>query len=346
MTEQTRELGGVWHLVADSSFRTSPLYDRIARGVADDEDVLALVLEAPPSGHFPLLLLAAVHYLVLGGLDHPLADVYDGRSGADPVPLFRDLCLSHREEIIDLLSRRHVQTNEVGRSAYFGLALAAAADRLGEPLALIDVGASAGLNLRCDRYLLDYGDRGTTGPRDAAVRIGCEIRAGHPPIRPSLPMLAAAVGIDRAPADVTDPDDARWLVACVWPQSDRLARARMAIEDAAADPPQVLEGDAFDALPAAVRGVPSEAVACVSTFWSFAYFPPDRRPEFTALLTDLASERPLVWLYGDGPGAGPDFGESQDECVLGLVYFESGAPKPVLLAQVHPHGDWLNWVAD
>jgi hypothetical protein len=71
----------------------------------------------------------------------------------------------------------------------------------------------------------------------------------------------------------------------------------------------------------------------------------EERPAFTDLLADLARERPLVWLYGEGPGIGPAFGEPPDECVLGLVFFDDGVPEPVLLAQVHPHGDWLRWMA-
>ncbi|MBV8304383.1 MAG: DUF2332 domain-containing protein, partial [Acidimicrobiia bacterium] len=240
MDDRVRDLGAVWELVADTAFGSrAPLYDRIARAVARDDEVLALVLEAPPEGHFPLTLLAAVHYLVLSGVDHPLAAVYAGQSDADPVPLFRDLCLSHRDEIVGLLAVRHVQTNEVGRSALMGPALAVAAERLRRPLALIDVGASAGLNLRCDRYLLDYGERGRTGPAHAAVRIPCEVAGGNPPIRPSLPPVVAAVGIDRSPIDVTEPDDARWLLACLWPETGRLARTELAIAEAAIDPPVV-----------------------------------------------------------------------------------------------------------
>ena len=71
--------------VADSSCRGySPLYDRICRTVAESDEVLDLVAEAPPPSHNPVLLLAAVHYLVLGGIDHPLAAVYAGDSDADP----------------------------------------------------------------------------------------------------------------------------------------------------------------------------------------------------------------------------------------------------------------------
>jgi hypothetical protein len=158
-------LADIWIHIADTGCRDySPLYDRICRIVAGSDAVLDLVRQAPPAGHFPNVLLGAVHYLLLGGLDHPLAAVYAGESDADPGPLFVDVCLAHRAEILDLLATRHTNTNEVGRSALLGPALTAVADRLGAPLGLVDVGASAGLNLLCDRYRLDYGAAGGTGP--------------------------------------------------------------------------------------------------------------------------------------------------------------------------------------
>ena len=159
-----RDLAAIWVYVADYSCRGySPLYDRICRTVAENDDVLDLVCEAPPTGHNPVLLLAAVHYLLLGGLDHPLAAVYAGESDADPGPLFVDLCLNHRDAILELLATEQVNTNEVGRSALIGPALTTVASRLGAPLGHVDVGCSAGLNLLCDRYRLDYGSAGASG---------------------------------------------------------------------------------------------------------------------------------------------------------------------------------------
>ncbi|HTN81901.1 MAG TPA: DUF2332 family protein, partial [Acidimicrobiales bacterium] len=106
-----RDLGKIWVYVADSSCRGySPIYDRICRTVAESDDVLDLVSEAPPIGHNPVLLLAAVHYLVLGGLEHPLAEVYAGESDADPGSLFVDLCLENRDAILELLATRQVNT--------------------------------------------------------------------------------------------------------------------------------------------------------------------------------------------------------------------------------------------
>ena len=169
-----------------------------------------------------MLLLAAVHYLLLGGLDHPLAAVYAGESDADPGPLFVDLCLQNREALLELLATEQVNTNEVGRSAVIGPALTAVAARLSAPLGHIDVGCSAGLNLLCDRYRLDYGPAGATGPEDAPVKIRCDVVGGSPPIAPALPTITARVGLDRAPLDVHDPQQSRWQLACVWPDTGRL----------------------------------------------------------------------------------------------------------------------------
>src|SRR6478672_181956 len=119
-----RDLGAIWLYVADTSCRGySPIYDRICRTVADNDEVLDLVSEAPRHAHNPVLLLASVHYLLLGGDDHPLAAVYAGVSDADPGPLFVDLCLARRDDLRELLATKHVNTNEVGRSALLGPAL-------------------------------------------------------------------------------------------------------------------------------------------------------------------------------------------------------------------------------
>ena len=56
-----------------------------------------MVNESPPSGHMPNVLLAAAYFLVLSGVDHPLAAVYAGESDADPGPLFADFCLTQRD---------------------------------------------------------------------------------------------------------------------------------------------------------------------------------------------------------------------------------------------------------
>ncbi len=224
------------------------------------------MVEAAPAGaHLPNVLLAAVHYLLLSGLQHPLADVYAGRSDGDPGPLFMDVCLGHREAIVKLLATRHTNTNEVGRSALLGPALTEVASRLGQPIGLVDVGCSAGLNLLCDRYLIDYGPAGVTGPAEAGVRLSCQVVRGSPPIAGRLPPILARVGLDRDPVDLRDDDSVRWQLACVWPETARLARTRMALEQARDARLHIVRGDAVDALPDLLGALPSECVPVVVT---------------------------------------------------------------------------------
>ena len=350
--EQSDELAALWEWFAGTIVPDySPLYTHIAGSVAQDRALLDLVREAPPEAHMPLVLLAAVHYLVLHGVDHPLAAVYAGRSRQDPAPLFHDLCMRHRREILELMSQRRVQTNEVGRSALLAPALTQLGRVHGLPLHLVDVGASAGLNLCCDRYLLDYGDRGRTGPSDAEVHISCEVRGGHPPIAPQLGPISTRLGIDLDPVDLDDPADVQWLLACVWPDTGRLERTRWAIEAVRRQRPPVVGGDALDVLPGVLGDLPAQGVVCVVTTWVMAYLSPDKRARFVELLGEWGQRRPVVWICGESVGVveavrGVESGEPGDPAtgeVLTAVSFDAGSPQPELLARVHPHGRWLDW---
>ena len=349
-----RPLGEIWLYVADSSCRRySPLYDEICRVVATSDDVLDLVSRAPDYGHNPLLLLAGVHDLILGGADHPLADVYAGRSGEPPGPLFVDFCLGHSDELIECLSTRHVNTNEVGRSAILGPALTTVAARFGEPIAHLDVGCSAGLNLLADRYRLDYGPAGGTGSPDASVRIDCEVIGGAPPIAPSLPKVVARVGLDRDLVDLDDDRQVRWQLACVWPDTGRLQRTRAALEVARAASLTLIEGDAVRDVASSISSLPPDGIAVVTTTFVVGYLSKEERRELRSVLERASRARPIVWISADAPGvvAGIPVGhevrdaDGVESSVLGLVTFTESTAVEELLAYVHPHGSTIDWRA-
>jgi hypothetical protein len=347
-------LADLWSWYADNVFSGySPLYARISRTVAASDDVLALIDEAPPQSHQPNVLLAAVHYLLLGGLAHPLAAVYAGASDADPGPLFVDVCLTHRAEILELLTTRHTNTNEVGRSAVIALALTTVGSRAASPLAQVDVGCSAGLNLLCDRYRIDYGQAGATGPVDAAVQISCTVVGGRPPIEPLVPPIAERVGIDRDPVDVTDDDQARWQLALVFPDTNRLPRTRLALQELRNDPPRIVPGDAVETIAPVLLGLPPDALAVVTTTWVVAYFSSEHRVAFREQLAEVSRKRPVAWISAEGPNTidlftgldVPSDAQGTEASILGLARFDGGELETEVLGFVHPHGLWVDWRA-
>jgi len=345
-------LSRIWREFAEIECGTySPLYAAISHAVADDPELLALVAAAPPNGRQPNVLLAAVHYLVLGGIAHPLADVYADRADPDRAPvLFRDLCRSQWPHIGQLLAGRHTQTNEPGRSALVAVGLAAAADLVGEPFALLDAGCSAGLNLLIDRYRFDYGPRGSLGPADSPITFACELRETAP-VPTRLPAIAARLGIHRAPVDIADADDVRWLLACVWPDTGRLARTAAAVELARRHPPKVISGDMVTDLDAALDTFDPGLPIVVVTTSSCGYLSLDLRHAFVAVLARRARRRPLAWLNLDAPGVidaiptPPAMSRAGAfASVLGLVTFETPTAVGRALGLCHAHGAWMEWV--
>jgi hypothetical protein len=231
---------------ADRCGSYAPLYAHLASRIASDRELLAIAAHASPGQSQPDLMLAAVHYLLARQPGSPLARYYPTLT-SDPVPPgaafpeFRSFCLAHRDELSALTGSRLVQTNEVRRCSYL-LPAGTLAARLAAPapLALIEAGASAGLNLGLDGYAYDY-DTGTiAGDPRSQLTLQCELRGGTPPplARPA-PDIAWRAGIDLNPLDPLDPDDAAWLRTRVW--ADHPGRARLldrALRAAAARPPR------------------------------------------------------------------------------------------------------------
>ena len=299
------------------------------------------------------MLLAAVQFLVLGGSDHPLAGAYRSPSVDDPDQLRRLLtsfCSQHREELSSILASRRIQTNEVGRAPGLALGLMCAANLIGEPLSLIDAGASAGLNLLMDEYQLRYGPDIHLGPASAEVRIDCAVEPRHLPIPSALPRLRNRAGLDRNPIDLSDSDNARWLEACIWPGTGRQERAAAAMRLIAGRDQMVRRGDMVADLPALIEVMRPGPVAVV-TSWSFSYLSEEERRGFEGVLAQAGRAGPVAWVCCDTAGVTqlfqpdqppPDGGDIPS--VLGLAVFDGGGVRSHCLGYMHSHGQWVHWL--
>jgi hypothetical protein len=334
---------------ADDHTNRSPFYSSLNRRIAEHPPALELLRSAPEQQQLPVLLLAAVHSLVLAEPDLELAAWYPTVTpvprSTDPFPAFARLCDERADELRTIVSTRSTQTNEVGRCALVVPALGQISAEAG-PIALIDVGTSAGLNLQLDRFEYRYSPGGHVGGPSPVV-LECGVR-GDVPIPHRVPELAWRVGIDRSPIDVTDPDQARWLLACVWPdQADRFARLAAAIDLAAAHPVEVRRGDAVDTVGAAVAEAAESGHPVVLDSWVLNYLPEQRQRDYVAELDAAGRSTDVTWIAAEAPALCPGLPypahlRELDLTVVLVVRWRDGVRTTSHLATAHPHGYWMH----
>src|SRR3712207_4355564 len=169
------------------------------------------------------------------------------------------------------------------------------------PLALVEVGASAGLCLYPDRYGYEYDGRPVGPP--SPVQLRCTT-SGPVPVPTALPEVVARIGVDLHPLDVTDPDDRAWRRPLVWPgpvEAERLQRLDAAAAIAAQEPPTLLAGDLLDRLPDALALVPDGATPVVLHTAVLPYVDAAHRAAFV----DRVRSLPVRWVAQEGAGMLP-----------------------------------------
>ncbi|WP_050778046.1 DUF2332 domain-containing protein [Micromonospora sp. ATCC 39149] len=293
----------------------SPAYERLARAVARDDRLLALLGALPAAKRQPNLLFGVVR-LLGGPVEDPAA--------------FGEFTAAHWPAVAAELRTRATQTNEAGRCAALLPVLAA----LPQPLALLEVGASAGLCLYPDRYAYRYGDH-RIGAGEPVL--DCALTGAPPPTR--RPEVAWRAGLDLNPLDVTDPADIAWLDALVWPEhTHRRARLRAAAAVAVADPPLLVRGDLVADLPALAARAPAGATLVVFHTSVLYQVPVPRRAAFA----DLVRALPGRWLANEAPDVlGHDALPAPPDDALHNVLTLDGTP----LAWTRSHGQAVTWFA-
>jgi len=237
----------------------SKLYCDLAVAVSEDDALVGFIAAMPVVQ--PNLFFAAVQ-LVSGAVGMPT-------SGSE----LRALVNRLGPQLADVMRSRRTQTNEVGRCAVLLLALPPG------PLALVEVGASAGLCLLLDRFHYEFGSA-CVGDPGSPVHLRCTV-TGSAPIPTELPCVVWRRGLDVRPINVHDEQAVRWLLACVWSDhQERRRRLERAISLARTDPPTVSAGDLVDALPSLLADVPDDAQLVVFHSAVLSYVSADRRQAF------------------------------------------------------------------
>ena len=322
-TVADREATAEWYRrFAGEARGQSAIYEEWALGVAGDPIVIGALQELPRPKRQPNLLFAVSR--LLGAADGPYAE-------------WRAWTLANWSAVRDGVRSRSTQTNEPGRCA----ALLPLLGRIDSPIALLEVGSSAGLCLYPDRYSYDYDDvRLNPADGPSTVVLKCAT-TGAPPVPLRMPDIVWRAGIDLDPLDTAHPGDMLWLETLAWPeQHDRRERMRSAAAIVRSDPPLMVQGDATEALAALAGCAPAGATLVVVSAGVLVYLSPVERERFAAAVHALGAR----WISLEPAAVLPSMARALERTppptdglfVLGLD------ARPV--AWCAPHGQSLHWL--
>jgi len=297
------------------------LYEALCQAVAGSEAVCVLLDRLPLGKRQPNLLLGAVRFL--------------GGKVNDPAR-FLDFVTAHWDAVADTMMSHRTQTNEPGRCATLLPLLAS----LPQPLALVEVGASAGLCLYPDRYSYRYTTSlGEHRLGDSQIAMACAV-TGPAPLPERLPEVVWRAGLDLNPLQANSGDDRRWLASLIWPeQIDRAQRLDRALDLVAADPPRIDTGDLLIDLPGLLADAPSGATVVVFHSAVLAYLDEGQRSRFTDVMHTLQRTRGVHWVSNEAPGV--IGGTDLDPTPRGRFVL---AHDQVPVAVTGPHGHSLAWL--
>ena len=331
----------------------SAVYTAYSLGIAEDDELLALAAKIDPGQPAPNVFYAAVQDLLLEDSDRSpeakaLSAYYPAVSGGvipseSPMSVFRAFCHVHAGQLEHNLRTGRTQTCVVHRCAVVlpGLASLPRVEKAGGRVGLLEIGPSAGLNLRLDRYRYEYaGEEGRSvswGDPEAKPLLNCELRGeALPPVLPKLEVVARR-GVDLNPIDLEDPRALRWLRALIWPE--HVARSRLmdeALAHEAEAPIEIEAGDATRDMETQIAKLPADAPRVLFATHVVYQIP---REGLLAMLDGIArasQSAPVDLLIMESSGQG----DSQLEW---FAFAEGERKSRRVLAHSDSHGRWLDW---
>ncbi|MGM9944162.1 MAG: DUF2332 domain-containing protein, partial [Lysinibacillus sp.] len=284
---------------------SSPLYEFLSYKIADDEELLEVIRYIPKTQPKPNLFFAAVHYLLMQ-VDDPLRNYYPSLT-TDPLPfhesypLFKSFALKRQQQLKQIFQQKLVQTNEVRRSAYLYPLIASIYEREQKPLALIEIGSSAGLLLALDHYNYRYNNDLFINLHERPFTIQ-SVNNGNPlPVTmKNKPEIKERIGIDLNVVDLQNPDEYRWMQALIWPEHEE-RRQQFTEAKKINDTVEkvMLEGDAIQLLPKAIQQINNNHQIVIFHTHVANQLPKEVKESLIEVLKNESKLRPLYHIYNN-----------------------------------------------
>jgi hypothetical protein len=276
---------------------SSPLFSELARSCAEDDDIAQLVSAAARPGQPIVLLLCVVQYLLFRSPREKLAGYFPSITAtpgpaSEAFPVFREFCLDRHVEVMELLAGRTVNTNLVEKASSLLPGARHVSRLVGEPLTLLEICCSAGMNLMFDEYHYDYGPWGQVGAADSPVRLQCKvIGSGRPPID-AIPRIERRVGVDLVKMDPASPLDRLWMEAVLYPEWNvERERLRAALSIRVKHDVKTLIGDALEVVPPLLEELPGSL--CVLLSYCLGQWSATAKVELDEMLRRASRQRDI-----------------------------------------------------
>ncbi len=321
------------------------LFTDLAADYADGGRTYALLAGRslrPVHDAVPLRLAGAIHRVVLQGKDDRLARHYPsvgGKPGDDFTADFIGYMRDHLEDVEAGLATQ-VQTNEVGRSVVH-LMLSHWLTTLGiEQFTLLEIGASAGLNLNFEQFYACFGEL-RMGDPTSSLRFMGDWFSNAPDVPRNGATATHKRGCDISPIDVARPDDEVRLLSFVWPdQRQRLERLRIAIAIAKTHRPAVDTASADEWILHQLAR-PSEHATLIFHSIVWQYLGTDTQNKLKLAIFNAgksaSSTAPIVWARMEPAGPVADI-------QVDVFDGSSSEPHHFRLAEIGYHGQNMNWI--
>ncbi|WP_422661247.1 DUF2332 domain-containing protein [Paenibacillus sp. EC2-1] len=318
---------------------SSLLYEHLAANIANDLDLLTLAAHSKSGQPVPNLLLGAVHYLLLSGVEHELGAYYatiadQPKEASGAIFYFKDFCIQNENKIIQLLESKRVQTNEVRRCTYLYPSFCHIYRISKKPLTLIELGTSAGLQLLWDQYTYSYNSSQKYGSEHSTLEISAEIKGDKFPfLFEHSPPVTRRIGLDLHVNNLNNPEDYLWLKALIWPEhKERNTYFEKAADYLKSQPIELIEGDGISILPEIIPTISQDSSICIFHTHVANQIPADSKNKLSAQIQSLGNEREVFHLYNNMWD--PD---------LHLDYYINGNEHRETLAETDGHGRWFKW---
>jgi hypothetical protein len=325
---------------------SSAFYYDLSLKISKDEELSRMASYASYGQPIPNIFFGAVHYLVLKDKNCLLASYYPSitkslKNSALPFEVFKDFCIHSESQIVELISSKIVQTNVINRCSYLIPILSELINKGQKNASIIDIGASAGLNLNFDLY--EYWTNGQKIFGDSSVKIEFETKDSA--IIPILPINYSVrkIGIDQHLINPQNEDEKLWLNALIWPDHlERFNSMERALELRENDKIEMFQASTVPQFEEIINGQRNDETLIVYATHTLYQFSPENRQDFFNMLDRIGKKRDFHFLSVESTRYLQEKYKSS-QTVIELTNYSNGQKIEKFIAETNVHGNRIRW---